>query len=55
MRLVGPLLFGKWSRYRAIDAATVAAAMYGVIRTARKGVYRYTYEELRKLAANVRT
>jgi uncharacterized protein YbjT (DUF2867 family) len=55
MRLLSPLLFGNWSRYRAVDAATVAAAMYGVARSARKGVYRYTYEELRKLAANVRT
>jgi uncharacterized protein YbjT (DUF2867 family) len=55
MRLLSPLLFGNWSRYRAVDAATVAAAMYGVARSARKGVYRYTYEELCKLAANVRT
>jgi hypothetical protein len=55
MQLFGPLLLGKWSRYRAIDAGTVAAAMYGAVRSQRKGVTRYTYEDLRKLAANVRT
>src|SRR5580658_501428 len=41
MRLVGPLMAGEWSRYRAIDAANVAAAMYGAARSMRKGVYRY--------------
>ncbi|HWW19705.1 MAG TPA: oxidoreductase [Steroidobacteraceae bacterium] len=55
MLIVNPLLIGKWSRYRAIGAETVAAAMYGTVRSQRKGVYRYTYDELRKLAANVQT
>jgi uncharacterized protein YbjT (DUF2867 family) len=55
MLVVGPLLQGKWSRYRAIAAEIVAAAMYGTVRSRRKGVYRYTYDELRKLAANVQT
>jgi uncharacterized protein YbjT (DUF2867 family) len=55
MSLFSPLMFGTWSRYRAIDAGTVAAAMYGAVRGQRKGVYRHTYEELRKLAANVRS
>jgi uncharacterized protein YbjT (DUF2867 family) len=55
MLLFGPLLMGNLSRYRAIDAGMVAAAMYGAVRSQRKGVNRYTYEDLRKLAANVRT
>jgi uncharacterized protein YbjT (DUF2867 family) len=54
MRIVSPLMLGTWSRYRAIDADTVAAAMYAVIRSQRKGSFRYTYDEIRKLAANVR-
>jgi uncharacterized protein YbjT (DUF2867 family) len=52
MQIVGPLMFGQWARFRAIDAATVAAAMYGIVRSLRKGVYRYTYPEICKFAAN---
>lgn len=55
MLVMNPLLLGKWSRYRAIAADTVAAAMYGTVRSQRKGTYRYAYDELRKLAANART
>jgi uncharacterized protein YbjT (DUF2867 family) len=51
MHLVNPLLHGKWSRYRGIDAAQVAAAMCGISRSLRKGVYRYTFEDLCKYAA----
>ena len=51
MFLVNPFLRGKWARYRSIDAAQVAAAMCGASRSLRKGVYRYTFEELRKYAA----
>jgi uncharacterized protein YbjT (DUF2867 family) len=50
MYLVGPLMQGKWSRYRAIEATQVAAAMLGIARSMRKGVYRYTYDDLRKFA-----
>jgi uncharacterized protein YbjT (DUF2867 family) len=50
MYLVRPLMFGKWSRYRAIEATQVAAAMLGVARSMRKGLYRYTYDDLRKFA-----
>jgi uncharacterized protein YbjT (DUF2867 family) len=55
MLVCGPLMLGKWSRYRAIDAGTVAAAMYGALRGQRKGVHRYTYDELRRLAAHVQS
>jgi uncharacterized protein YbjT (DUF2867 family) len=51
--LAGPLLQGSWARFRAIDAATVAAAMYAAARSGRRGVYRYTYRELCRLAATV--
>ncbi len=51
MAPIGPLLFGSWARFRAIEAETVAAAMRGAARSARRGVYRYTYRELQRLAA----
>jgi uncharacterized protein YbjT (DUF2867 family) len=52
MWLVSPLLLGGWSRYRAIPAATVAAAMCGAAASGRRGVYRYTYEGIVSLAAS---
>jgi len=54
MQMVGPLMFGQWARFRAIDAATVAAAMYGVVRSRRRGLYRYTYTEIGKFAVNAK-
>ena len=48
--LVGPLLFGRWARYRAIEASAVAAAMRGAARSGRRGVNRYTYQDLQRLA-----
>jgi len=50
MRIISPLMLGQITKYRAIDATTVAAAMYGAGRSPRKGVYRYSYTELCKLA-----
>jgi len=50
MRLVNPLLLGSWSRFRAIPAATVAAAMYGAARSGRRGLYRYTFDGICTLA-----
>jgi uncharacterized protein YbjT (DUF2867 family) len=50
MHLANPLLLGGWSRFRAIPAATVAAAMCGAARSGRRGVYRYTYDGIRNLA-----
>jgi uncharacterized protein YbjT (DUF2867 family) len=51
MRLVNPLLLGSWSRLRAIPAATVAAAMCGAAASGRRGIYRYSYDGMRSLAA----
>jgi uncharacterized protein YbjT (DUF2867 family) len=50
MWLVNPLLLGSWSRYRAIPAATVAAAMRGAAASGRRGVYRYGYDAIVSLA-----
>jgi uncharacterized protein YbjT (DUF2867 family) len=50
MQIASPLMLGQWARYRAIDASTVAAAMYGTVRSQRKGVFRYQYFEIRKVA-----
>ena len=48
--LVNPLLTGGKESYRAIPAETVARAMLGAARAGRRGVYRYTYGEIRRLA-----
>jgi uncharacterized protein YbjT (DUF2867 family) len=48
--LVNPLLTGGKEIYRAIPAETVGRAMLGAARAGRRGVYRYTYGEIRKLA-----
>jgi hypothetical protein len=50
MPLLAPLMRGKYARYRAIQASTVAAAMLGATRSGRRGVQRYTYEGIRSLA-----
>jgi uncharacterized protein YbjT (DUF2867 family) len=56
MQLVNPLLLGRWSRFRAISAATVAAAMCGAAHSGRRGVYRYTYDGIVSMAgANARS
>src|SRR6202167_3994548 len=52
MWLVNPLLLGSWARFRAIPAATVAAAMCGVAHSGRRGTYRYTYEGIRGFAGS---
>jgi uncharacterized protein YbjT (DUF2867 family) len=46
-----PLFLGAAMRYRAIEADTVAAAMYGIARIGRRGVYRHQYDDMRALAA----
>lgn len=51
MRALNPLLLGQLARYRAIEAAEVAAAMHGALRGARPGVHRHAGPALRALAA----
>jgi len=48
--LINPLLTGSREAYRAIPAETVGRAMLGAARAGRRGVYRYTYGEIRRLA-----
>jgi uncharacterized protein YbjT (DUF2867 family) len=48
--LINPLLTGAREPYRAISAETVGRAMLGAARAGRRGVYRYTYADIRKLA-----
>jgi uncharacterized protein YbjT (DUF2867 family) len=50
MRLVNPLLQGQVARFRAIDAAEVAAAMLAAARVARPGANRLTWAALQSLA-----
>lgn len=47
---LNPLMLGPWSRWRAIAADTVAAAMLGVARGGRRGVRRHDYDAMRALA-----
>jgi uncharacterized protein YbjT (DUF2867 family) len=50
MPLVNPLLVGSLTAYRGIPARTVALAMLGAARSARRGTCRYNYTGLRALA-----
>lgn len=52
--LFNPLLLGKYTRYRAIDARVVAAAMRAAARRGRAGVQRYTYASMQSLASTGR-
>ena len=51
---INPLLLAGSARYRAIAADTVAAAMLGAARSGRRGVNRYSYNDMRALAASTR-
>lgn len=50
MPIVNPFLTGAREPYRSISAKTVALGMIGASRSGRKGVYRYTYANIRALA-----
>jgi uncharacterized protein YbjT (DUF2867 family) len=50
---INPLILGPWMRYRGITAQTVAAAMLCAARSGRRGINRYTYKDMRTLAAAV--
>jgi uncharacterized protein YbjT (DUF2867 family) len=49
--LVNPLLGGQMAQRRAIAAEDLAAAMLGAARSQRRGVYDYSGQSLRELAA----
>ena len=48
--LLNPLLLGRYERWRAIRAQTVAAAMRAAALSGRLGVHRYTWRALQMLA-----
>lgn len=48
--LINPLLTGTREALRAIPAEVVGQAMLGAARSGRRGVYRYTHAEIRKLS-----
>jgi uncharacterized protein YbjT (DUF2867 family) len=48
--LINPLLTGSREAFRAIPAETVGRAMLGAARAGRRGVYRYTHGDIRKLS-----
>ncbi len=49
-----PLLIGSVRRYRAVSADTVAAAMLGVARSGRRGINRYSFDQMLLLAGRAR-
>jgi uncharacterized protein YbjT (DUF2867 family) len=50
MPLVNPLLVGSYAPYRGIPVRTVALAMLGAARSARRGSNRYSYDGIVALA-----
>ena len=48
--LINPLLTGPREGLRAIPAETVARGMVGAARRGARGIYRYTYTQIRQLA-----
>jgi len=49
MKLIAPLLKGKWKKYKAIEAKDVAAAMVEAAKQNKKGFTVYEYEEMKTL------
>lgn len=50
LKLVSGLFFGSLRKYKAIHGKTVAAAMMNTAKKEEKGFFRYTYDEIKKLA-----
>jgi uncharacterized protein YbjT (DUF2867 family) len=48
--LLNPLLLGRYARWRAISASTVAAAMRAAALSGRPGTYRLTWQAMQSLA-----
>ena len=51
MPLANPFLGGSLKGYRGIEVEALAKALLGMARSGRRGVQRYTFEALAKLAA----
>ena len=50
MKLLSPLFIGSLRKYKAIQGKTVAAAMLNAAKEDEKGFFKYTYDEIKKLA-----
>jgi uncharacterized protein YbjT (DUF2867 family) len=50
MKLIGPLLFGRLKKYRAIQAADVARAMFKQSLKNKTGVFTYTSDKIKQRA-----
>lgn len=48
-RLLSPLLFGKWKKYKPIEAKDVAAAMVKASKSNEAGTKTYEYTEIKKM------
>jgi len=49
----GGLLMGKWRVYKPINAAEVAKAMLLVGKSPKKGIFIYTYDDIKKIGLQV--
>ena len=49
MKLIAPLLAGKWKKYKAIEARDVAAAMIEAAKQNKEGFTVYEYDEMKRL------
>jgi uncharacterized protein YbjT (DUF2867 family) len=52
MKLIAPLLAGKWKRYKAIEARDVAAAMIEASKQNKEGFSIFEYDEMKSLITN---
>lgn len=50
LKLLSGLFFGRLRKFKAIHGKTVAAAMVNAAKKEEKEVFRYTYDEIKKLA-----
>ena len=49
MKLIAPLLAGRWRKYKAIEARAVAAAMVETSKENKEGLAFYEYDEMKAL------
>lgn len=52
MKLISPLLTGKWKKYRTIEARQVAAAMIEAAKQDKEGISIYEYGEMKSSSTN---
>jgi uncharacterized protein YbjT (DUF2867 family) len=50
MKIISPLFVGGMAKYKAIHGKTVAIAMMNAAKKDKKGFFRYTYDDIKRLA-----